>query len=149
MHLPAELPEPETEHQRLVLAADLALLGLAERLRQHWTRHAAAVGLSNAQIKVLLLLEPSRPQPMRALAVSLDYDTSNLSSLVDRLERRGAVERRPDAGDRRVKALVLTPEGLRLRETFWRALTADPGPMAPLDVEQLRTLVGVLETAAD
>jgi DNA-binding MarR family transcriptional regulator len=68
-----------------------------------------------------------------------------VSTLVDRLERRGAVERRPDSGDRRVKALVLTPEGLRLRETFWRGLTADPGPLAPLDIESLRTLVDALD----
>lgn len=145
MHLPPELPEPETEQQRLVLEADLALLAAADRLRQHWTRHAAAVGLSAAQIKVLLLLEPSHPQPMRDLAARLDYDASNLSTLVDRLERRGAVDRRPDPDDRRVKALALTPEGLHLRETFWRRLTADAGPLAPLDVQTLRTLVETLE----
>jgi DNA-binding MarR family transcriptional regulator len=144
MALPPELPEPETERQRLVLAADLALLAAADRLRRHWTRHAAGIGLSNAQIKVLLLLEPSRPQPMRSLAAGLDYDTSNLSTLVDRLERQGVVERRPDPADRRIKALALTAEGVRLRETFWRNLTADAGPLESLDVETLRGLVDAL-----
>jgi DNA-binding MarR family transcriptional regulator len=38
--------------------------------------------------------------------------------LIDRLERHGAVERRPDPSDRRVKSLALTPEGIRLREAF-------------------------------
>ena len=82
---------------------------------------------------------------MRRLAAALDSDASNLSSLVDRLERRGAVERRPDPGDRRVKALALTPEGERLRASFWRGLIEDPGPLAPLDEAGLRTLVSLLD----
>lgn len=147
MQLPADLPEPQTERHRLVLSADLGLLALADRLRQHWTQHAAATGLSNAQIKVLLLLEPDQALPMRALAARLDYDASNLSTLIDRLERRGAVERRPDPADRRVKGLVLTAEGNRLRQEFWRGLIADPGPLAPLDDHALRGLLAVLDQA--
>ena len=34
-------------------------------------------------------------------------------ALVDELEQRGFVERRPDPKDRRVRALFLTPEGRR------------------------------------
>ena len=74
---------------------------------------------------------------------------SYLSVLVDRLERRGVVERRLDPSDRRVKALVLTAEGERLRAAFWVALTEDPGALAPLGDADLRTLtqvLGVVET---
>lgn len=35
--------------------------------------------------------------------------------------------------------------GCTLREMFWRRLTADPGPLAPLDVQALRTPVETLE----
>lgn len=83
---------------------------------------------------------------MRSLAARLDYDASNLSVLSDRLERRGVVERRPDTGDRRVKALVLTPEGERLRAAFWRALTEDPGPLEPLVDADLSALTQILLT---
>lgn len=69
--------------------------------------HAAAVGLSGAQVKVLLSLVPGEGVPMRDLAERLDYDASNPTTLVDRLQRR-----------RRVKALILTPEGEQLRQTF-------------------------------
>jgi DNA-binding MarR family transcriptional regulator len=81
---------------------------------------------------------------MRSLAAQLNYDASNLSVLVDRLERRGAVERRPDPGDRRVKALVLTPEGERLREAFWRDLVEDAEPLSPLTGDGLRELAALL-----
>jgi DNA-binding MarR family transcriptional regulator len=140
----SEMPAPSTEYLRLVRDVALDLLGIAERLRQHWGAHAAALGLSGAQVKVLLSLVPGEAEPMRSLAERLDYDASNLSTLVDRLQRRGAVERRPDPVDRRVKALLLTPEGEQLRETFWHDLIEDPGPLAPLDEPALRNLAQLL-----
>jgi DNA-binding MarR family transcriptional regulator len=150
MQLPDDLPAPSTERLRLVLEVDLALLELAARLRQHWTSHAAAVGLSTAQVNVLLLMTPGTAVPMRTLATRLDQDASNFSTLVDRLEHRGVVERRADPADRRVKALVLTPEGERQRASFWHGLVAGPGPLEPFSQDQLVTLaslLGVLETS--
>lgn len=144
MHAPADLPPPSSERLRLMLEAKLGLLSIADRLRQNWGAHAAAVGLSPAQVTALLTLVPGEAVPMRSVAARLDYDASNLSVLVDRLERRGAVERRPDPADRRVKALILTTEGERLRAAFWHALTEDPGPLAPLGDAELRTLAGVI-----
>jgi DNA-binding MarR family transcriptional regulator len=144
MHAPADLPAPATERLRLLLGARLGLLALAGQLRQNWAAHAAAAGLSAAQVNALLTLRPGEALPMRALAARLDYDASNLSVLVDRLERRGAVERRPDPADRRVKALALTAEGERLRAGFWRAVVADPGALAPLGDADLLALAGIL-----
>jgi DNA-binding MarR family transcriptional regulator len=145
MHVPADLPPPSSDRLRLIQEANLGLLSIAERLRQNWGAHAAAVGLSPAQVTALLTLVPGEAVPMRNLAARLDYDASNLSVLIDRLERRGAVERRPDPDDRRVKALVLTTEGERLRASFWRALTEDPGPLAPLDDRDLRSLARIVD----
>jgi DNA-binding MarR family transcriptional regulator len=144
MHAPADLPPPSTERLALMLGAKLGLLAVAERLRQNWAAHAAAAGLSTAQVNALLTLEPGQAVPMRSLAARLDYDASNLSVLVDRLERRGAIERRPDPGDRRVKALALTAEGERLRAAFWRDLVEDPGPLAPLADADLPALAALL-----
>lgn len=95
---------------------------------------------------MLLLLEPGETIPMRRLATRLAYDASNLSTLIDRLESRGVVTRRPDPTDRRIKALALPEDGVRLRTTFWTGLVSDPGPLAPLTDDQLRTLDGLLDT---
>jgi hypothetical protein len=46
-----------------VLDADLRLLAITERLRQHWSAHAAALGLTAAQVKVLLRLTSRRGDP--------------------------------------------------------------------------------------
>jgi DNA-binding MarR family transcriptional regulator len=145
MEVPSDLPAPSSEVLGLVLDADIRLWSLSERLRQHWSSHAAAIGLSVAQVKVLSSLKPGGSIPMRALAARLDADASNLTALVDRLEWRGAVVRRLDPSDRRIKSLVLTTEGERLRATFWHNLAEDPGPLAPLDESKLRSLAEILD----
>jgi DNA-binding MarR family transcriptional regulator len=144
MRAPADLPLPSTERLRLMLDAKLGLLRLADQLRQNWAAHATAAGLSTAQVNALLALAPGEAVPMRNLADQLDYDASNLSVLIDRLARHGAVERRPDPADRRVKALALTDEGERQRAAFWHDLVEDQEPLAPLADDELRTLITLL-----
>jgi DNA-binding MarR family transcriptional regulator len=144
MALYPNMPAPADDYLALVFDVDLRLLAIADRLRQHWAAHAAALGLTAAQVKVLLRLTPGEATPMRKLAQQLDYDASNLTTLVDRLAQRGTLERQGDPTDRRVKALMLTPEGERLRNQFWHNLVTDAGPLTPLRQSDLRTLTQLL-----
>jgi len=102
-------------------------------------------GLSPAQCHVLHLIEPGRPLPMRQLAETLSCDASNVTGLVDRLEERGLVARRPSAQDRRVKELQLTPAGTRLRASLLRRMSAQSHPLSRLSGHQQRELVDILE----
>jgi DNA-binding MarR family transcriptional regulator len=52
-------------------------------------------GLSPVQCHVLHLIEPGRPLAMNRLAATLSCDASNVTGLVDRLEARGLLVRRP------------------------------------------------------
>src|SRR4029077_658579 len=83
--------------------------------RAHLPPVAAELELSPAQCHVLHLIEPGRPMPMGQLAQTLACDASNVTGLVDRLESRGLVRRRPSASDRRGKVLDFTPPGARPR----------------------------------
>ena len=106
-------------------------------------------GLSPVQCHVLHLMEPGRPVPMGRLAETLSCDASNVTGLVDRLESRGLVQRRPSAADRRVKVLHLTPAGARLRAQLLRGMTERCLPLSRLSLDQQRTLVRLLETLVD
>src|SRR6476619_3353985 len=75
-----------------------------------------ALGLSFAQAHALRLLDPDEPVPVRALADRLLCDASNVTAIADLLEVRGLVRRQNYAGDRRVKALTITPSTVKLRE---------------------------------
>ncbi|MGW7414391.1 MarR family winged helix-turn-helix transcriptional regulator [Streptomyces sp. NPDC054863] len=75
-----------------------------------FTLAAATAGLTASQAKTLSVLRSS-PAPMRALATTLACDASNITGIVDRLEKRELVRREPSATDRRVKNVVLTEHG--------------------------------------
>jgi DNA-binding MarR family transcriptional regulator len=112
--------------------------------RAHLPPLAAALELSPAQCHVLHLIEPGRPIPMGRLAETLACDASNVTGLVDRLESRGLVQRRPSPKDRRVKVLALTPTGARLRALLLERLTAPPDTLGRLSAEEQRALVRIL-----
>ncbi len=96
-------------------AAELSdlVLQLAGRLRAGFDAAASDLGLRPAQ--ALLLSRLSEPAPMRALAAWLSCEPSNVTGIVDALERRGLVARVPSTADRRVKHVALTGEGERRR----------------------------------
>ena len=110
--------------------------------RRHLPEWAAQFGLSQVQCHVLHLMEPEQPVPMSRLAEVLSCDASNVTGLIDRLEARGYVQRRPSPGDRRVKVLALTPTGARVREQMLAHMTVQP---MPLSAEERRALVKLLE----
>jgi DNA-binding MarR family transcriptional regulator len=117
--------------------------------RDHLPSDAAAPGLSPIQCHVLHLIEPGQDMPMGRLAETLSCDASNVTGLVDRLEARGLLRRRPAAGDRRVKVLDLTPAGARLRARMLARMTAHPLPLSRLSPADQRTLVRILEVLLD
>src|SRR5712671_106609 len=105
---------------------------------------AAELELSPAQCHVLHLIEPGRPIPMGQLAETLACDASNVTGLVDRLESRGLVRRRPSAADRRVKVLDLTPTGSRLRTLLLDRMTTPPATLRRLSIREQQALVRIL-----
>jgi DNA-binding MarR family transcriptional regulator len=105
---------------------------------------AAELQLSPAQCHLLHLVEPGRSIPMGELADTLACDASNVTGLVDRLESRGLVRRRPSAEDRRVKVFALTPTGSRLRTVLLDRMTTPPAALRRLSLREQRALVRIL-----
>ena len=105
---------------------------------------AAELEISPAQCHVLHQIEPGRPIPMGRLAETLACDASNVTGLVDRLESRGLVRRRPAAADRRVKVLELTATGARLRALLLDRMTTPPVTLERLSARDRQTLVRIL-----
>ena len=107
------------------------------------------LGLTFPLAHALRVLDPDRPRPMRELADELFCDASNVTALADRLEAKGLTVRQPDPGDRRVKALALTPEGNRVRERVFEVMSEPPPPIAALPVADQRALRDILRRAVE
>ena len=116
-----------------------------ERVHAHFAAAVAELDLAPMQAKALHELNVEPPISMRALAQRLKSDPSNVTGLVDRLEARGLVERRPDPADRRIKGLALTPAGAKLRERLFARLYAAPPALAQLSERDQRVLGEVLQ----
>ena len=81
---------------------------------------AAQLQLSPAQCHLLHLVEPGRPIPMGRLAETLACDASNVTGLVNRLESRGLVRRRPSATDPSLSPSSLRIASICLRRKYSR-----------------------------
>lgn len=82
---------------------------VSRMLRGWFDERAQAMGLTRAQWRVLVHLAAREGINQKALAEILELDTVTLGRHVDRLERDGWLERRPDPSDRRAWLLHLLP----------------------------------------
>lgn len=123
------------------------LLGVVHAMKMHMTDLAASFDLTPSQVAVLRHLDDARSQ--RDLAGCLHVDASNVTDLVDRLEERGLVVRTVDPHDRRVRRIVLTPDGDELRSKLFEQALATAPMRAPLSPAEQRTLCELLGRIAE
>ena len=71
-------------------------------------------GLTSAQSGVLRNLFKAGALSSAELSRRLYVTPSNMTGIIDRLEKKGLVERQPKAGDRRVLLIALTESGVEL-----------------------------------
>jgi DNA-binding MarR family transcriptional regulator len=122
---------------------DIAMLVIevARELATGFTRQASERGLTFPQ--AFLIRQLGRPLSMKAAADRMHCDASNLTGIVDRLETRGLVVRRSHSTDRRVKELVLTDAGERLRNELDKLPPYAPR-LSQLSADDWATLVDLL-----
>jgi len=100
-----------------------ALVQLAQSVHHAIGVVAQRHDLTAQQVGLLRML--SEPVSMRAFAEELSCDPSNVTGLVDRVERLGLVDRVPDPRDRRVRMLTLTAKGREVRARVNRELALE------------------------
>src|SRR3954447_10046374 len=101
------------------------------------------------QQMIALRMLGAGPRKMSDLAHALFCDNSNVTGIVDRLEERGLLRREAAEGDRRVKLLVLTKEGERVRVEITKRMAEPPPPIASLSEKDQRALRDILKRAVE
>jgi DNA-binding MarR family transcriptional regulator len=104
--------EDATPHQRLAGAVRDELLSWNPREFISAFRRWHHGAFSLIHLNVLTMLEADSPQSMSRLAEALDVSVASMTGIVDRMEKRGLVERRHEERDRRVVLVYPTPAGL-------------------------------------
>ena len=136
-----------THRDPLDLEVLTALSELSASFIADYDDAAAAHGLSGAQARLLGLVV-TEPRPMSRLAHVLRCEPSNVTGLVDRLEKHGLVERRPDPQDRRVKLIAPSEAGRELYAKVFADLNFAADPLRGLDRTERTAFRDLLRKAA-
>ena len=148
---PAAGQPRENGHVPPLLAHDIGfLLGRLGGVSRRALGDALADrGLAARHHAVLAVLDDRDPLSQRELTETLGLDRSYVVALVDELEERGLVERRPDAADRRKHAVTLTPGGRYVASACLAvASQVEEELLAPLQAEDRSLLHTLLHRVA-
>jgi len=126
----------------LVRTAEAFLAAFDKALRHHH--------LSRAGREALAILEGAgQPLSPTVIAERLIVTTASVTSVLDTLERRGLIERRPHASDRRRVLVVITDDGIALVNRFLpEMIAAQTAALSGFSQPQRRQLIGLLARAA-
>jgi DNA-binding MarR family transcriptional regulator len=141
-----------TMSQRVHASGTVGQDGLIEALVQAafstmavLNRVSAEHDLSLTQLRVLAVLRDRRLR-MTALADHLGLEKSTMTGLVDRAEKRGLLERAPNATDGRAVDVMLSPAGVELADRLHEHVMRSLSPMAgELTTGERRRLQALLE----
>lgn len=86
----------------------------------------------------------------RSLAATIGFDTSTIGGVIDRLEKRGLIERQASPTDRRVRLLHVTAAGAALLADLIPAmLAAQQRMLAPLPEAERGHFMALLHAAVE
>ena len=90
---------------------------VARLMKRRFEEEARSHGLTLAQWRALSQVATHDCITQREIADSMDADPMTVSGILDRLEKRGLIERYADPSDSRAKLARLTPAGEDLFQT--------------------------------
>ena len=83
--------------------------------------------------------------PQNEIATRLIISGSDVTGLIDRLEKEGLLTRNAAAGDRRVKLVKITPKGSALLDKLWTGhLKEIEQVMRSLTLKEQKVLIALL-----
>jgi MarR family transcriptional regulator, 2-MHQ and catechol-resistance regulon repressor len=92
----------------------LILMKAHEAVRQHAERHIRSLGIGFSDFLALEVLLHKGPTPVNEIGRKVQLTSGSITTAIDRLERKGMVERRNDPEDRRARVVHLTATGRKL-----------------------------------
>jgi DNA-binding MarR family transcriptional regulator len=104
------------------------------------SRAIGEMGLTPNDSRALASLDLHRGRTMGSLAEEWKSDASTVTWIVDRLEARGLVQRKPHPTDRRARLVVLTPAGARLKRKNMKRMYIPPPALLKLEMQELVVL---------
>jgi DNA-binding MarR family transcriptional regulator len=125
------------------------LSSLGHAVAAKFSARLAPLGLEPREFALLRRIDVQQGSSQQALGERLGIPPSRMVALVDELEGRGLLERRPSPNDRRAHALYLTPAGKQILGKATQLAAALEGELTQtLDAAEHEQLVAMLDRLA-
>jgi DNA-binding MarR family transcriptional regulator len=123
--------------------ADRLLAGLHAEALAPFDIHVRDLG-------VLLVIDRFEPASQQQIAERMGVDRTTMVAIIDALEAKGIIARRPDAEDRRRNLIELTPTGQEiLRQATAASDAAEAELLAPLTLKEGKQLRNLMARVLD
>ena len=117
---------------------------------RHFTDTFSDLGLTQKQVSVLWLTEDNVGLAQADLCRLLQMDRATIMAIVNSLQKRGYIKRRPSKKDGRKQILELTKLGAKSLERAKRAVkTHEKWLRSRFSESEIRTLIGMLKRIHD
>jgi DNA-binding MarR family transcriptional regulator len=111
------------------------------RLSELTASALAPFGINGREAAVLLAIDDRDPLSQGDVARQMGIDRTTMVALIDELQQKGLVQRRPDSGDRRKNVVELTDAGRdTLRQASRAAEEAEQLFLTPLSADETAML---------
>jgi DNA-binding MarR family transcriptional regulator len=124
-----------------------AMIALFRQILVQSERLAGRHGVPLFCVKALHILDTS--MAMKELGLRMGCDPSFVTAIADTLEKRGLARREASPADRRVKNLVLSSEGVELKEQIEAEMLADMPWVRALDRSERTTFLALIRKLTD
>lgn len=101
---------------------NFALTRAQNIVHRYFKARLAPYGVTPGQYGILKCLWDENGLTVKQLAERMCLDSSTITGLLDRMEQKGLIKRRPDPSDRRALSVILTPAGQQLEAPVSQAI---------------------------
>lgn len=137
-------------HEMGIRQPAFLLAQIGARAAAQFAERLKVINLVPSDAGILRLLRMAAGLSQQELAVRLGIHPSRIVALLDDLEKRGFVERRPNPDDRRLYSLHLTNAGAEILERIGKvAREHQDALLAAINKEERETLGVLLQRIAD
>jgi DNA-binding MarR family transcriptional regulator len=117
---------------------------------QRFSEAIAEAGIHPPLFRVLNVVDAAEGESQHAIGEAIQVPASRMVAIIDELEQRGLIERRPHPGDRRVRALFLTAKGRKVLEQGRKIAAAHEQKLIEgLTEKEHQELIALLRKLAD
>lgn len=142
---PADLPAEDAAQPAVHARLGYLLKHAQQRLAEVTAPALAPFGISGRELAVLMSIDDLTPLSQQDVADRLGVDRTTMVTLIDGLEDKELVVRRPDAEDRRRNVVVLTGAGqATMAEAVEAASAAEQRFLSKLSAAEVASLKAAL-----